>query len=132
MNPTPTGTLIAVAIFAVISFCTAAYFWSKSEDLKADLAFERFEHDNTRSDLRETQSRADRVVLAVTPLIEKTDWMTGRWGGQFQSLVAMEAKRNTAVETVRKELSSIPHVEALGKQMIAEGTLVPKHTPHFF
>lgn len=68
----------------------------------------------TRSTLRATQIAANDIVLAAAPLVEKTDWMTGRWGGQFQTLVRMESKRNQSVEKVRKAMFDIPHVQSLG------------------
>lgn len=44
------------------------------------------------------------LATAVTPLLEQTDWMTGRWGGQFQTLQALEDRRNRDVENARRAL----------------------------
>lgn len=54
--------------------------------------------------------RVGELVTAITPLIEKTDWMSGRWKGQFDTLVALEQKRNNAVVVARKALWDIPLV----------------------
>lgn len=51
------------------------------------------------------------VLLNITPLLEKTDWMTGRWGGQFETLVSLEKKRNDSVDIVRKSLMDNPVVK---------------------
>lgn len=58
--------------------------------------------------LANTTEGVERLVVAVTPLIEKTDWMTGRWGGQFNTLVAMEGARNAQVDATRRALWEIP------------------------
>lgn len=113
MNHSQT-TLIALGVLAAVFFCLAAYFWSKSEDLKDDLAFEKFEHGNTKADLRDTEAHTMSILRTVVPLVEKTDWMTGRWGGQFSTLVSMENARNRKVEAVRKHLMSLPMVTQLG------------------
>lgn len=60
--------------------------------------------------VEKTDAQMVELVVAVTPLIEKTDWMTGRWNGQFNTLVSMEQSRNAQVEKVRKALWKIPVV----------------------
>lgn len=63
-----------------------------------------------RSRRRRTEEEALDLVAKVTPLIEKTDWMTGRWHGQFNTLVGLENKRNEQVDQARRALWSIPLV----------------------
>jgi hypothetical protein len=63
-----------------------------------------------RRRLKETEEQALALVDKVTPLIEKTDWMTGRWQGQFSTLVALENKRNAKVDTARRAIWEIPIV----------------------
>jgi hypothetical protein len=63
-----------------------------------------------RKRLKETEDQVLEVVSRVTPLIEKTDWMTGAWKGQFNALVHLENKRNTTVDNARKALWEIPLV----------------------
>jgi len=41
------------------------------------------------------------LLVKVAPLLEKTDWMTGRWGGKFDQLLALEKKRNEQVQALR-------------------------------
>lgn len=54
-------------------------------------------------------AEASRTLLTnLAPLLEQTDWMTGRWGGQFNTLVALENKRNAAAVAARKALMDSP------------------------
>jgi len=62
------------------------------------------------SKLAEAFVRESELALAVTPLIEKTDWMTGRWAGRFDELVAAENRRNDLVVAARKSLFALPGV----------------------
>jgi hypothetical protein len=57
-----------------------------------------------------TEDQALQLVEKVTPLIEKTDWMTGRWSGQFSTLLRMENDRNDLVDNARRSIWSIPLV----------------------
>jgi hypothetical protein len=57
-----------------------------------------------------TEDQARQLVEKVTPLIEQTDWMTGRWHGQYNTLVRMEADRNATVVAARRALWRIPLV----------------------
>jgi ABC-type lipoprotein release transport system permease subunit len=50
------------------------------------------------------------ATVAIAPLLEKTDWMSGRWNGQFGALVQKENYRNNAVDRVRKALIDSPGV----------------------
>lgn len=63
-----------------------------------------------RRRLNETEKQATELVARVTPLIKKTDWMTGRWNGQFNTLVRLENERNDAVDTARRAIWEIPIV----------------------
>lgn len=56
----------------------------------------------------QADAAAEKTILAVAPLVEKTDWMTGRWGGQFNELVRMENARNDQIDKVRKAIMSAP------------------------
>jgi len=82
----------------------------------------------TNAELIEVKSRVvvemAFLVEAVEPLLEKTDWMTGRWGGQYNVLVRMEERRNKIIDDVRRFVMGTYPVEAL----IAEDptTLIPK------
>jgi hypothetical protein len=57
-----------------------------------------------------TEKQALRLVEKVTPLLAQSDWMTGRWHGQFSTLQRLEADRNTAVVQARRALWDIPLV----------------------
>jgi hypothetical protein len=59
---------------------------------------------------RRTEKQALALVEKVTPLIEQTDWMTGRWHGQFNTLQRLEANRNVKVVEARRALWDIPLV----------------------
>lgn len=66
----------------------------------------------------------DRLVQGVMILIEKTDWMTGRWGGRFNELVALEKQRNAAVDLVRKRLWDVPEIHEYIQNPRNQRTLV--------
>lgn len=51
------------------------------------------------------------LIEGISPLVEKTDWMTGRWGGQFATLTAMENARNAQVDLVRTIIMNTPLVK---------------------
>lgn len=76
--------------------------------------------DKAEAEVRRLDGEMTRLLLNLQPLIEKTDWMTGRWAGQFQTLVSLESKRNAAVEAVRHALMDIPSV----KHLVASGAPV--------
>jgi hypothetical protein len=55
-----------------------------------------------------TEDQARNLIDKVTPLIAQTDWMTGRWKGQFETLQRMEKRRNEQVVAARRALWTIP------------------------
>lgn len=59
---------------------------------------------------QKVEEQSLRLVEKVAPLIEQTDWMTGRWHGQFNTLVRLENKRNEAATAARRALWDIPLV----------------------
>ena len=69
---------------------------------------------------RNTEKQAAALVEKVTPLIEQTDWMTGRWHGQYQTLVQMELDRNLAVVDARRAIWGIPMVAEYIKNTYGE------------
>ncbi|RZU35976.1 hypothetical protein EV284_3459 [Streptomyces sp. BK022] len=76
---------------------------AERDRLKDELIMERVRR-------RKIEEESLALVEKVTPLIEKTDWMTGRWHGQFNTLVRMENRRNESVDAARRALWSIPLV----------------------
>lgn len=76
------------------------------------------------SNIRLRQQQID-IIDAVLPLVEKTDWMTGRWGGKFEQLVALERSRNEQVERVRRHIMSSDAVTGYIDEHGVEG-LLPK------
>lgn len=67
-------------------------------------------HQRATRRIAETVQGITDVVLAITPVIEQTDWMTGRWHGNFAGLQAAERRRNAAVVDVRRAMTRIPLV----------------------
>jgi hypothetical protein len=66
-----------------------------------------------------TNQRMEKVLVSLSPLLEQTDWMTGRWGGQFQTLVSMEKTRNATAVAIRTQLMSLPFI----KEYVSENAL---------
>jgi hypothetical protein len=58
-----------------------------------------------------TNIRVEKILIMLSPLLEQTDWMTGRWGGQFQTLVSMENARNRAAVDIRSKLFALPFMK---------------------
>jgi len=58
-----------------------------------------------------TNRGVEDVLISLSPLLEQTDWMTGRWGGQFQTLVSMENARNRAAVSIRSKLFAMPFMK---------------------
>ena len=85
------------------------------DDFEADFYRIRDELDEARQRVRKTDDSAAKIVRAVLPLVEKTDWMTGRWAGQFQTLVRLEEERNRQVERVQREIMALPAAQDLNK-----------------
>ncbi len=81
-------------------------------DRKTDeLAKERLKLREVEEEIIRTELRVQDYVVKTAPLIAKTDWMTGRWGGQFNTLVNLENQRNRDVEAARKALYELPLVK---------------------
>lgn len=75
---------------------------------------------SAEAEARDLDYQLATVLTKVAPLIEKTDWMTGRWGGKFDQLVAMENKRNNTIDIVRRALMNTPSVR---KAVVQDGVL---------
>jgi low affinity Fe/Cu permease len=115
-----TSTAVVITICVVWVGCMMFMAWHlinlRTElDRKIDeLIMERVAH-------RKTRDSALALVEKVTPLIEQTDWMTGRWHGQFNTLQRLETKRNEAVVTARRALWEIPLVAEHIKKNVTFG-----------
>jgi hypothetical protein len=68
------------------------------------------------------EAEAKVLVLAVTPLLEQTDWMTGRWGGKLDQLVRLENSRNANVRNARRAFNEIPLVQRATMEMFTPGS----------
>jgi hypothetical protein len=103
--------IFLAGLFVFANWCGVvwylAYYLIK---VRAELAKTTDELHAERVRRFKTEYHANELVDVVTPLIEKTDWMTGRWGGQFATLVRMEDARNTIVDSARKAIWEIPIV----------------------
>jgi predicted Holliday junction resolvase-like endonuclease len=80
---------------------------------------------STSADLHDTLGDLDKanaviadLAVKFTPLLEQTDWMTGRWGGKFNQLVTMEKDRNTAVVSARAALFNAPFMQEATRQAL--------------
>jgi hypothetical protein len=107
------AALMALVAFLVIRLAMESNRVHRLERVNRDLEARAATADAT----------ARRVALAVAPLVEKTDWMTGRWGGKFQQLVAMENARNAKVDVVRGHLMNLPEVREIGFANLLAGSL---------
>lgn len=58
-----------------------------------------------------TNRRVEEIFMSLSPLLEQTDWMTERWGGQFETLVRMERSRNSAAVDIRSKLFALPFMK---------------------
>lgn len=111
------NTFIAISVGAVY---TAAMLFAAYHVLKVRVELDRTKkalmaERHKRIDAEDLVSRTELRVMGfaakMSPLIAKTDWMTGRWGGQFDTLVRLENQRNADVDTARKALYEIPMVK---------------------
>ena len=66
----------------------------------------------------DTNRAVGRVFILLSPLLEQTDWMTGRWGGRFGELVHLENARNRAAVDIRSKLFALPFM----KEYVSENT----------
>lgn len=106
------STLVPIILFAVTLWRKAAS--DRLLDLyKESLTVARQRRDSWRAKAVEEKRLSVEIVERVLPLVEKTDWMTGRWGGQFSTLQALEYRRNAQVDAVRKAIMSLPSVNDL-------------------
>lgn len=83
----------------------------KLDKAEIDLIVERRRRMEAEEVLARTELRVVDFAAKMSPLIAKSDWMTGRWGGQFDTLVRLENQRNADVDTARKALYEIPMVK---------------------
>ena len=71
----------------------------------------------TNAEITDTAARVleemTYLIDVIEPLLEKTDWMTGRWGGQFNVLVRMEERRNKIIDDIRRYVMGTYPVESL-------------------
>lgn len=81
----------------------------------------RAEGEALENRLEATEAGSADLVTALLPLLEKTDWMTGRWGGQFNTLVRLENTRNTHVEALRRAVSRLPAVAEMNPFEVLKG-----------
>jgi hypothetical protein len=84
----------------------------------AEITGLRLDNALVRRRLWDTERYARDVVTSVVPLVAKSDWMTGRWKGQFNTLQQLEQERNDAVDNVRRKINSIPLVQEVTKALV--------------
>ncbi|MFJ6508632.1 hypothetical protein [Streptomyces sp. NPDC091879] len=109
MRDAPMNNYVLVFVVTVYSAVVLVAAWGLVTT-RAELDKRLDELVMQRRRLKETEEQALALVDKVTPLIEKTDWMTGRWQGQFSTLVHLENKRNAKVDTARRAIWEIPIV----------------------
>lgn len=95
----------AALLFAAYSVLKARAELFKTKNA---LMAERRKRIDAEDLVAKTEFRVADFAAKMAPLIAKTDWMTGRWNGQFQTLVRMENDRNADVDSARKALYEIP------------------------
>ncbi|MFE4681578.1 hypothetical protein ACFRNJ_12170 [Streptomyces sp. NPDC056721] len=111
------NTWIVIGVTAAFTLALLFTAWcaielrTKLDHANLQLSIERTRRRDIEERLSRTEHRVADFVAKVAPLIAKTDWMTGRWHGQFQALVHLENKRNTAVDTARRALGDIPMIK---------------------
>jgi len=59
----------------------------------------------------ETNHAVGRIFILLSPLLEQTDWMTGRWGGRLGELISLEKARNATTVAIRARLFSTPFMQ---------------------
>jgi chromosome segregation ATPase len=111
------NTWIIIGVTAAFTLALLFTAWcaielrTKLDQATLQLFSERKHRRDIEERLSRTEHRVADFVAKVSPLIAKTDWMTGRWHGQFQTLVHLENKRNAAVDTARRALGDIPMIK---------------------
>jgi hypothetical protein len=118
-----TNTSVVIAICVVWVGCMLFMAWHLI-NLRTELDRKIDELVMERVHRRKIEEASLSLVDKVTPLIEQTDWMTGRWHGQFHALQSMEAKRNERVVAARRALWDIPMVAAHIKKSLTFGDTV--------
>jgi hypothetical protein len=126
------NTAIILTIVAVWVGCMLFMAWALI-NLRTQLDRKIDELTVERQRRHKTERDAARLVEKVTPLIEQTDWMTGRWHGQFNTLQRLEAKRNEAVVAARRALWDIPLVADHIKKSVnfGDSITVSDHTKNY-
>jgi len=97
--------LLLVLIIAVLLLVTEL---RKTKEL---LAYVNADFQEARIRESVTNRQVGEVFLHISPLLEQTDWMTGRWGGQFETLVRMENRRNAATVGIKQILLGLPYLK---------------------
>jgi hypothetical protein len=101
-----TALIIGVLIWVVLVEGALLFFAGKSrQKLEEEKAF-------WAGTYHQQVKNIETFVSAVLPLLEKTDWMTGRWNGQFDTLKRLENTRNGAVARATSAFARLPAVEA--------------------
>jgi hypothetical protein len=113
----PMNTLPALIVGAIY---TAVMLWavwnlvklrSELDAALVRLYMEKQKRREAEAKITKTELRVMDFAAKMSPLIAKTDWMTGRWKGQFDTLVSLENQRNRDVEIARKALFEIPMIK---------------------
>jgi hypothetical protein len=108
-----------VLLLVIALLIVGAYFYTKR--LRTENADLRFSLDFATEWAAANDAEAKVFALQMAPLLEQTDWMTGRWGGQFNTLVAMENSRNEKVRNARRAFNEIPLVQRATMEMFTPG-----------
>jgi hypothetical protein len=114
MNFTNLCAVITAGILSLVVLYAAWAMIKMRSELDAALDRLHFEKKKRRAveeRLTRTELRVQEFAAKMAPLIAKTDWMTGRWGGQFATLVRLEEQRNLDVDNARKALFEIPMIK---------------------
>lgn len=109
-----------VLLLVIALLIVGAYFYTKR--LRTENANLRFSMEFAEQWAIINEAEAKVLALAVTPLLEQTDWMTGRWGGKFDQLVALENARNANVRNARRAFNEIPLVQRATMEMFTPGS----------
>jgi hypothetical protein len=118
-----TNTAVVITIVTVWVGCMMFMAWALINlRTQLDQRTDELAMEHRRRQKVEEQSL--RLVEKVTPLIEQTDWMTGRWHGQFHLLQKKESDRNAAVVSARRALWDIPLVADHLKKSINFGDAI--------
>lgn len=118
-----TVALLLLLTALIVVACLLARENDKVIDLRSENAYawevSRYDRDMAKAAedrLLATELTMSTFIVKVAPLIEQTDWMSGRWGGRFDELVELEAVRNLNVWAARKALHEVPVVQDEAKQ----------------